>query len=179
MRFRSAAGFRDSPKASFWSTVSQGNTPLSWNTKMRRGSGPRTGSARSRTSPGGGRAGGADRLALPAHFAARRTQEAAEDVQQRGLAAARGADDADELAGRDFEADVLERVHELARLLARTGHRHAATRDRRLADSLDAHRGAILAAKYAACPSLRAGDRRLRLGEWGAQRAARAGRTPS
>ena len=55
MRLRSWAGFRDSPKPTFWSTVSQGNTPFSWNTKMRRGSGPVTASPCTRTSPRVGR----------------------------------------------------------------------------------------------------------------------------
>jgi hypothetical protein len=35
--------------------------------------------------------------------------EAGHDVQQRGLAAARGAQEADELAGTDLEVDVVER----------------------------------------------------------------------
>ena len=45
------------------------------------------------------RSGPSDRLPLDEHLAPRRRQEAADDVQQRGLAATRRADDADELAG--------------------------------------------------------------------------------
>ena len=72
----------------FSSTVSQGNTPRSWKTKMRRGSGPVTRSPSIVTSPA---------------WAA----ETADDVEQRRLAAARRAEDADELALADVEVDVV------------------------------------------------------------------------
>src|ERR1700674_1046852 len=50
-RSRSASGSRPSPNPMLPSTVSHGKTPRSWNTKMRRGSGPVTGSPSIATAP--------------------------------------------------------------------------------------------------------------------------------
>ena len=54
------------------------------------------------------RDGPADRLAAEAHAAARRRKQAGEQPQQRGLAAARRADDAHELAAPHRERDVAQ-----------------------------------------------------------------------
>src|ERR1044072_5232025 len=52
MRWRRSSGDRcHKPNPMLPSTVSQGNTPRSWNTKIRRGSGPVTASPSMRTSP--------------------------------------------------------------------------------------------------------------------------------
>ena len=71
---------RSSPKPMLSVTVSQGKTPPSWKMKIRRRSGPCTGSPSTRISP---------RVAF---------RKPAMMFKQRGLAAAGGADDADELA---------------------------------------------------------------------------------
>ena len=52
-----------------------------------------------------------DLLAADADLAGGRRDEAGDDVEQRGLAAAGRADDADELGGADVEADVLDAGH--------------------------------------------------------------------
>ena len=67
------------------------------------------------------------RLAVEQHLAARRPLLAEQDPQERGLAAARRADDRDELAGLDVQADVLE--HDLtAVLLPKPAHLQRAHR---------------------------------------------------
>ena len=55
--------------------------------------------------------GSLDRQAIGEHVAAVRPRQAGDDVEQRGLAAAAGADDADELARADVERNVVERLH--------------------------------------------------------------------
>ena len=52
-----------------------------------------------------------DRPAVEQHGAAARRDEAGDQVHQRRLAAARGADDGDEFAGSDVEADVVDHAH--------------------------------------------------------------------
>src|SRR5262249_53349040 len=49
------------------------------------------------------------RLAFELDRAVEATEEAADDVEQRGLAAARRADDGDELALLDVEGDMVDR----------------------------------------------------------------------
>src|SRR5206468_2799722 len=49
-----------------------------------------------------------DRLAIEKHLAARLGVEPGEDARERRLAAARGPDDADELAPVDVERDVAQ-----------------------------------------------------------------------
>ena len=84
------------PSLTFSSTVHQGNSAFSWNTKaMSRGSGPRTG-----LPPTSTRAG-------------RRRQQAADHVEQRALAAAARPDQAEQFAARDVERGVRQRLHEL------------------------------------------------------------------
>src|SRR6185503_13291791 len=68
----------------------------------------------------------AHRRALEVHAAAARLLEAGEDIEQRRLAAARGAEQAEELALRDFEIDAVERevaLRVLAELLPDVSHR--------------------------------------------------------
>ena len=57
----------------------------------------------------------ADRRAVVQHLAFGRRQQARHHAQQRGLAAARFADDADELAARDVEVDVAQHGQRLRR----------------------------------------------------------------
>ena len=95
---RSAAGVRVgaracSPNSMLPRTVSHGKTPYSWKITPRSGPGPATGWPSSRTRP------------------ARRLDEAADDVHQGRLAAARRADDRDELALADLEADAVDHAH--------------------------------------------------------------------
>jgi len=54
---------------------------------------------------------GKDPLARDLDGAVVSVEQAADDVEQRGLAAARGADHAQELAGTDREGDMIERGH--------------------------------------------------------------------
>src|SRR5262249_27975313 len=54
-----------------------------------------------------------DEPAAEQDLARARTQQARDALEQRRLAAARRADDADELAGRDRERDVLDGMHRL------------------------------------------------------------------
>src|SRR5712692_1865439 len=56
-------------------------------------------------------AGPYDRLAVGEHAAGIGLRQAGHDVEKRGLAAAAGADQADELAVADLERDVVERMH--------------------------------------------------------------------
>ncbi len=56
-------------------------------------------------------AGTEHRLPVELHLAARRVVEPRQDADQRGLAAPRGADDADELAPMHLEVDAIERGH--------------------------------------------------------------------
>ena len=84
---------RRRPNSMLPRTVSHGKTPYSWKITPRSGPGPSTGASSSRTC------------------AARRLDEAADDVHQRRLAAARGADDRDELALADVEADAVDDAH--------------------------------------------------------------------
>ena len=65
------------------------------------------------------RIGAVHRLAVDEDLAARRREEAGHDVQQRGFAAARGAEQADELAFAHFEADVVQHVDAAAVALER------------------------------------------------------------
>ena len=79
------------PNSTFSSTVRQGNADSCWNTIPIAGSVPRTG-----------------RPAI-GHRAGGRLHEAADDLQQRALAAAAGPDDRDELALVDLERDLAHR----------------------------------------------------------------------
>ena len=84
------------PSLTFSMIVHQGNSAFSWNTKaMSCGSGPRTG------------------LPLDLDRAGGRRQQAADHVEQRALAAAARPDQAEQLAARDIERGVLQRLHEL------------------------------------------------------------------
>ncbi len=76
----------------FFSTVSHGKIAYCWKTTPRRWSGPVTVDAVARD------------------LAGVRTQEAGGHVEQRRLAAAGGAEHADELTGRDVEGDPVEDV---------------------------------------------------------------------
>ena len=84
------------PSLTFSMIVHQGNSAFSWNTKaMSCGSGPRTG------------------LPCDLDRAGGRRQQAADHVEQRALAAAARPDQAEQLAARDVERGVLQRLHEL------------------------------------------------------------------
>ena len=80
-----------SGKATFSITVRQGKVDSSWNTMPIDGCGPVIGLARDRDA---------------AFIVA---EQAADDVEQRGLAAAGRADDREEFARRDGERDVVDR----------------------------------------------------------------------
>ena len=71
---------------------------------------------RRRIDAGRGAAGGAGVDAVEHDPAARRRVEADQQARHRALAAARFADQRQRLAARDREADVVDRVDELARL---------------------------------------------------------------
>jgi hypothetical protein len=75
------------------------------------------------------RVGAADGRAVDRHLARRRLDEAREDVQERRLAAPRGADDRDELAAPGREVEPLDRGH--ARAPGLKDLAHAARRDLR------------------------------------------------
>ena len=109
--------------------VSQGKTPRSWNTKMRRGSGPRTSSPSIEHPAGGGR------------------EESADHVQQRRLAAAGGPQDADELALADVEVQAVEDVGRL--VVGGEGHAQAFDADLRSAAGGSRRAGAGAAALLA------------------------------
>ena len=82
------------PSLTFSITVFQGNSAFSWNTKaMSRGIGPRTGLPETSTVPVVG------------------LEQAADHVEQRGLAAAARPDQAQQLAARDVERGVAQRQH--------------------------------------------------------------------
>ena len=72
-------------------TFSQGNSEYCWNTIARSAPGPRTG------------------LAVGDDLAAGVVLQPADDAQERGLAAAGGTDQGDELVVVHVEADVLQR----------------------------------------------------------------------
>ena len=71
-------------------TDRHGNSEYAWKTMPRSAPGP------------------IDEVAVDAHLARRRTLEAADDVEQRRLAAAGRAEQADELAVADVQVDVVE-----------------------------------------------------------------------
>jgi hypothetical protein len=73
-------------------------------------------------------AGAGDELAADQDAPAGRTREALQDAQQRGLAAARGPDDDEELARRDVEIDILQCHQPLT--AAREFHTEILDRDR-------------------------------------------------
>ena len=52
-----------------------------------------------------------DGSAAKVHLAVRRRQDAGQDLEERGLSAARRSDDCDKLTFAHFETDLLERVH--------------------------------------------------------------------
>src|SRR4029450_1434462 len=58
-----------------------------------------------------------------------RLREAADDAEQRAFAAARGAEQADELPLADIERDIVERVHALRSVTPAKGHRYVIYRD--------------------------------------------------
>ena len=57
-----------------------------------------------------------DATSADQHFAFRRAKQAAHDVEQRALSAARGSEQADELTARDVERHIVERQHGLGRI---------------------------------------------------------------
>src|SRR6185369_12533501 len=84
-------------------------------------------------------------LAVDAHLAARRLDEAAHDVEERALAAPGRTEDGDELAGGDVQIDVLEDRHLLVRQLehhVQAADRELPTRGRRGPRGLGGRRGA-------------------------------------
>ena len=62
-----------------------------------------------------------DVRALPQDHAARRTREAGDEIEQRGLARAVGAEDADDLALHDAERELRDR-REAAEALGEPAH---------------------------------------------------------
>ena len=81
------------------------------------------------------------RLPAPAHRARRRLDEAADDVEQRRLAGAVGADDAEHLALRDLERDAVQRGDAAKR------HRDLAHRELAAGLLLRRHGGQAIAAR--------------------------------
>ena len=79
----------------------------------------------------GARALAADGLAAPVHRAARQRQHAGDQVEERGLAGAVGADQRDDVAAVQVEADVVD-GHQPAELLAHRLHVQQALAARRL-----------------------------------------------
>ena len=79
-----------SPSSTFSSTVSQGNRAKLWNTMAMDSVGPVSGRPRQRTSP------------------ADRAGQAGDDPQQAGLAGARAAQQADDLAGAQGQVDAVQ-----------------------------------------------------------------------
>src|SRR5262249_55597797 len=88
--------------------------------------------------------GAAHWLALHEHLAARGLEEAGDDVQESGLAAAGRPDEADELAGPDLDVNALQDAGPLAAVLGREGQVQVADQDRprRLLDRSVVKRGA-------------------------------------
>ena len=60
----------------------------------------------------------------------RRAIETAEQVEQRGLAGARGAHERDEIAARQVEVELLEHRHHFVAALVLLGHAAQARDDR-------------------------------------------------
>ena len=128
-----------SPKATLRSTVAQGISAKSWKTKARSGPGP------------------ADRPAVDQHLAGGRRQQAGDDLQERGLAAARGAEQRGQLAARKVDADVVERLH----VAADRSSRRRAPRRRNRRRLPAAARAALRRARSCARPLLGPEQRHL------------------
>src|SRR5262249_1722713 len=97
-------------------TVRQGKRLSLWNTKPRSPPGPRTARPSSATSP----EVAGSRPPVEGRLAGGGGREERDDAPKRGLAAARRADDRDELAALDRKIDVLQRL-QFAERLAEVG----------------------------------------------------------